>query len=99
MKQPRGTNAWQLILVMVLCAVGTAIGIHEVKVTQKTMILRRAVLDELRHNRALVETREQLEQQVWSLKSTPRVALRASELLGMHAPRRDERIVTDDNTP
>ena len=99
MRRPRATNSWRLILVMAFCMVATAIGIREVVVTQKTMILRRSVLDELRRNRALVQTREQLEQQVWSLKAAPRVALRATELLGMHAPRRDERVVVDGNTP
>lgn len=99
MKRPRATNTRSLLLVMAICAAGTAVGILEVSTMQTTMMLRRAVHNELRDNRKLVEKRELLESQVWTLKASPRVAMRATEMLGMHTPRRDQRVVVGDRNP
>jgi len=93
----RGSNTWKLWLVVAAAGVVTLVGVHHVWIAQRPLFLKREVFVELQKNRRLVREREVLEREVAELRATPRVALRATEILNMRPPRPDERIVVPGN--
>lgn len=87
------SNGWVLWVATLAALVVTLIGARHVWVSQREMLLRRAVFVELLRNRNLAQQQDVLERQVAELTAAPRVALRAAELLGMRPALPAERIV------